>query len=105
MRMKMNGRNSCKENSRHIDIMYFFIKDRAEKGELSIMYCAMNIILADYFTNPLQGAMVRASTYKLLGYIGSYSIKERVRKQIPIKYIPSKKVVPLKNTDMFEDKV
>ena len=69
------------------------------------MYCAMNIILADYFTNPLQGAMVRASTYKLLGYIGSYSIKERVRKQIPIKYIPSKKVVPLKNTDMFEDKV
>ena len=57
MRMDINGRNSCTANSRHIDIRYFFIKDRLDKGELSIMHCPTHIMLANYFTKLLQGAL------------------------------------------------
>ena len=32
MKMKINGRNSCIGNSRHIDIRYFFTKDRVDKN-------------------------------------------------------------------------
>ena len=59
--MEMNGRNSCTGNSRHIDIKYFFVKDRVDKKEVRIEYIPTHIMLADYFTKPLQG-----SSFKLL---------------------------------------
>ena len=39
IKMEKNGRNSCTGNSRHVSIRYFFIKDRVEKGEVTILYC------------------------------------------------------------------
>ena len=32
-----------------------FIKDRVNKGEVSIRYCPANVMLADFYTKPLQG--------------------------------------------------
>ena len=54
VRMEMNGRKSCTGNSCHIDIIYLFINYRLDKGELSIMYHPIHIMLADYFTKPLR---------------------------------------------------
>ena len=34
IRMEKNGRNSCTGNSRHINIRYFFVKDRIDNGEV-----------------------------------------------------------------------
>ena len=34
IKMEKNGRNSCTGNSRHIDIRYFFIKDRVISGAI-----------------------------------------------------------------------
>ena len=36
IRMERNGRNSCTGNSRHVDIRYFFVQDRIDKGELDV---------------------------------------------------------------------
>jgi hypothetical protein len=33
IKMEVNGRNSCTGNSRHIDIKYFWMKDRVDKKE------------------------------------------------------------------------
>ena len=55
IKMEKNGRNSCTGNSRHINIRYFIVKDRVDKGELSIDYCPTEAMLADLFTKPLQG--------------------------------------------------
>ena len=33
MKMEKNGQNSRTGNYRHINIRYFFVKDRAEKGD------------------------------------------------------------------------
>ena len=57
IRMLKNGRNSCTGNSRHIDIRYFFVKDRIGKKEIKVEYCPAEIMLADFFSKPLQGAM------------------------------------------------
>ena len=35
IKMQRNGRNSCTGNSRHVNIRYFFVKDRIDKGEIS----------------------------------------------------------------------
>jgi hypothetical protein len=84
IRMEINGRNSCTGNSRHIDIRYFFIKDRVDKGEVSIEYCPTEIMLADFFTKPLQGSLFNRFRDVIMGYkptsslLELNSIKERV---------------------------
>ena len=53
--MERNGRASSGQRTRHINISYFFIKDRVGSGELSIIYCPTDEMIADFFTKPLQG--------------------------------------------------
>ena len=36
MKMEKNGRMSCTESSRYVSIRHFFVKNRADKGEVSI---------------------------------------------------------------------
>ena len=47
MILEINGRNSCTGNSRHIDIKYFWVKDRVDKKEVEIQYCPTHLMLAD----------------------------------------------------------
>ena len=84
IRMEVNGRNSCTGNSRHIDIRYFFVKDRVDKKEFVIQYCPTELMVADFFTKPIQGALFRAFRAVIMGHEGIeslsqiYEIKERV---------------------------
>ena len=68
MKMEVNGRNSCTGNSRHIDIMYFFIHDRIKDGDLNIVYCPTKRMLANFFTLPLQGKIFRKFRSAIMGY-------------------------------------
>ena len=68
MLMEVNGRNSCTGNSRHIDIRYFFVKDRVDKGEISVEYCPTYLMIADYFTKPLQGRLFKLFRDVIMGY-------------------------------------
>ena len=52
--MEINGRDSRTENSRYINIRYFWIKDRIDNKEVRIEYLPTHIILVDYYTKPLQ---------------------------------------------------
>ena len=109
----MNKINSCTGNSRHRNIIYVFIKYLAEKGEIIIMHCPTHLMLDHYFTKPLQGSLFYkfrdkiigiVSTYTLLEEIVSYSSKEHVGKQIPLKEIQSKTGGLFKEKEMLEDK-
>ena len=53
-----NGRNSCMVNSRHINVRYFFLKKRIDKGEVRIKYFPTHLMLADYFFKSNQGVDV-----------------------------------------------
>ena len=57
MKMERNGRQSAGQRSRHINIRYFFIKDRIANGEINLIHCPTALMIADYFTKPLQGAL------------------------------------------------
>jgi len=54
--LEKNGRESSGKNSRHINIRFFFIKDRIMNGNLEVNYCPTDDMVADYMTKPLQGA-------------------------------------------------
>jgi hypothetical protein len=55
MLLAKNGRASVGKRSRHINIRYFFVKDRVANKELRIEHCPTEDMWADYFTKPLQG--------------------------------------------------
>ena len=75
MLMLKNGRNSCTGNSRHINSRYFFVKDRIDKGELRVEYCPSSIMLADFFTKPLQGQLFKKFRDVIVGYAPISSLK------------------------------
>ena len=66
--MLKNGRNSCTSNSRHINIRYFFIKDRIDKKEARVEYCLTEITLADFFTKALQCRLFLLFGSVIMGY-------------------------------------
>ena len=58
MALAEKGRSTA-EKTRHINIRYFFVKDRVEAGEIEIKYCPTENMLADILTKPLQGQVFR----------------------------------------------
>jgi hypothetical protein len=53
--LETNGRGSSGKRTRHIAVRYFFIADRVKSEEIRIEYCPTGIMIAYYFTKPLQG--------------------------------------------------
>ena len=75
MRLERNGRQSCGQKSRHIDIRYFFIKDRIKSGDIDLQYCPTEIMLADFFTKPLQGKQFKLLRSAVMGWISLDQLK------------------------------
>ena len=48
--MENNGRASSSKRTKHINVRYFFITDRIAKGDIEIVYCPTNDMVADFFT-------------------------------------------------------
>ena len=69
MQMENNGGVSSGQRTRHINIRYFFIKDRVETGEVTIIYCPPDDMIADFFTKPLQGMKFVAFRKLIMGNI------------------------------------
>ena len=46
---------SSSKRTKHINNRCFFITDRQSKGELKVIYCPTDEMIADYHTKPLQG--------------------------------------------------
>jgi hypothetical protein len=67
MKLETNGRASCGQKSRHIDIRYFFMKDRIKTENITIVYCPTEEMLADFFTKPLQGSLFDKFKRVLMG--------------------------------------
>ena len=57
------------EKSRHVNIRYYWIKDRIDHGELEIAYACTDDMTADILTKPLQGDKFIQMRDKLLNWI------------------------------------
>ena len=84
MKMITNGRMSCTSNSKHVDIRYFFIKDRIHKKEIEIAYCPTDEMLADYFTKPLQGALFNKLRRVIMGWDHISTLKKKRNVSTPV---------------------
>ena len=51
MQLEQNGMLSNSQRTRHINIRYFFIKDRIDKGEMQVLYCPTERMVADFLRN------------------------------------------------------
>lgn len=56
------------DSTRHIDIRYFFIKDKVASKELRLQYLSTDDMIADFFTKPLQGGRFKLLRNKICGY-------------------------------------
>ena len=65
--MIKNGKGSSKK-TRHVNIRYFWIKERVETGEVDISYLQSLDMVADILTKPLQGELFRKLRGRLLNW-------------------------------------
>jgi hypothetical protein len=65
MALMAKGR-STSARTKHINIRYFFVKDRVEAGEVVIKYAPTEDMLADLLTKPLQGELFRKLRHSIL---------------------------------------
>ena len=63
-----NGKRSSRQKTKHMDNRYFLIKDRLESEGIKVRYFPTGVMLADFFTKPLQGILFRKFRAVVLGY-------------------------------------
>jgi hypothetical protein len=51
IKIETNGLKSCSKWSRHIDMRYFFIKDRLESKNINVVFCLTEHMVADFLLN------------------------------------------------------
>ena len=55
MLLGTNGRASSSKRTRHIKIWYYLVANQVAKGDLRIVWCLTEKMIADFLTKPLQG--------------------------------------------------
>jgi hypothetical protein len=68
IRMAENGA-SASRRTRHINVRYFFIKERIDTGEIRVSYLPTEEMIADLLTKPIQGRLFVKLRDRLLGNI------------------------------------
>lgn len=63
----LKGRPSSSQ-SRHVRLRHFWVSERINDGELSLHYCATDLMIADLLTKPLQGEKFVQLRSKLLNW-------------------------------------
>lgn len=56
----------CNSKSKHIDIMHHFLRERVQRGELSVVHIPGDRNVADVFTKPVEGSAFQAHRGRLL---------------------------------------
>jgi len=55
--LEKNGRKSSSKHTKHIEVQYYYVADRNAKGDLTVVWCPTDKMIADFLTKPLQGRM------------------------------------------------
>ncbi len=55
MLLETNELASSSKCTRHIEICYYYVADQVAKGDLRVVWCPMDEMIADFLTKPLQG--------------------------------------------------
>ena len=84
IKLENNGRSSSGKRTRHINVRYFFVTDRIKQGDARIVYCHTDMLLADFYTKPLQGKQFRIFRNLILNlgdnYTSNHKLAEKIKK-------------------------
>ena len=64
-----NGKALISKRKNHINIWYFFITDRVNNGEVSVVWCNIGDMIGDYMAKPLQVDIFRKFRDQIMGVI------------------------------------
>jgi hypothetical protein len=78
IKLEKKGRKLCGPKSRHIDIRYFFIKNRLDLKHIDVKHCPTEQMLPNFFTKPLQGSLFRKFRDVIMGHKHIDSLKKTV---------------------------
>ena len=67
--LEKNGRTSSGKRTKHINMRYFFITDRIQKGDVSVEWCPTGEMTGDFCTKPTQGALFRRFRDLMMGVL------------------------------------
>jgi hypothetical protein len=67
--LEKNGKASSIKHTKHVNIRYFFITDRVNKGDVSLFWCPTGDMIRDFMTKPLQGALFRKFRDHIMGVV------------------------------------
>lgn len=76
--LMLNRGRSDSGKTKHIDIRYFYLKDRIDNGEVTLKYVPTENMVSDFLTKPLQGALFLKLRAKLMGHDAEGSTHEGV---------------------------
>ena len=90
MLLEMNGRGSSGKRTRHINIRFFYIKDRVDSKGICIKHCPTEDMYGDYFTKATQGKLFLKQRNYIMNidpsskyyYMGHRSVLEREDSQV-----------------------
>ena len=74
MLLKKNRHASSSSRTKNIEIKYFLILDRIEKGDTGLEYCHTKKMMADFVTKPLQGGKFFKFKYCIMRMSSSENI-------------------------------
>ena len=57
--LKRNGQVSSSKRTKHIEICYYYFADCIAKGDLLVLWCPTEKMIADFLTKPLQGKVFK----------------------------------------------
>eukprot|EP00934_Nitzschia_sp_Nitz4_P009475 Nitzschia sp. Nitz4//scaffold72_size95085//86078//87917//NITZ4_004773-RA/size95085-processed-gene-0.38-mRNA-1//-1//CDS//3329557414//9465//frame0 len=81
IKLEKNGWASAGQKSRHINIRYFFIKDRTKDEGITVVYCPTESMLADFFSKPLQGSLFKKFRDVILGHKHAKTLLQQQQQQ------------------------
>ena len=67
--LETNEQVSSSKYTKHINIWYYYVADRVAKGDLRIVWCPTEKMIADFLTKPLQGKAFAEFRNLLMGAI------------------------------------
>ena len=76
IKLEKNGKMSSGKRTKHMDIRYFWIKDRIKTEGIEIRYCPTQMMIADFFTKPLQGNLFKRFRDVIMGQKHIDSLEE-----------------------------
>ena len=76
MLLKNNRRASSLSRKKHMEIRYFFIQDRIEKGDIGLEYCHTDKMMAEFMTNLLQVKKIFNFRNRIMGIPNGNNIAE-----------------------------